>query len=117
MNITISGAGYVGVSNALLLAQKNDVIVFDISSEKVALLNSSKAPFKDSVIETFLTNKELNFSPLREFSNVEFVRTTEDFKFVLLRLSEESNVVKTKEKFFWIDQELPRWRDLLKRVG
>jgi UDPglucose 6-dehydrogenase len=60
MNITISGAGYVGISNALLLSQKNDVIAFDISSERVAMLNSSESPINDNEIETFLKNKELN---------------------------------------------------------
>ena len=60
MNITISGAGYVGISNALLLSQKNDVIAFDISSERVAMLNSCESPINDNEIETFLKNKELN---------------------------------------------------------
>jgi len=60
MNITISGAGYVGISNALLLSQKNDVIAFDISSERVAMLNSSESPINDNEIEIFLKNKELN---------------------------------------------------------
>ena len=61
MNITISGAGYVGISNALLLAQKNNVIAFDISSERVDLLNSSKSPIDDTEIEDFFKNKVLNF--------------------------------------------------------
>ena len=61
MNITISGAGYVGMSNALLLAQKNDVIAFDISTERVDLLNSFKSPIDDTEIEAFLKNKALNF--------------------------------------------------------
>ena len=61
MNITISGAGYVGISNALLLAQKNNVIAFDISTERVDLLNSSKSPIDDKEIEDFLKNKVLNF--------------------------------------------------------
>ena len=61
MNITISGAGYVGISNALLLAQKNNVIAFDISTERVDLLNSSKSPIDDAEIEDFFKNKVLNF--------------------------------------------------------
>ena len=61
MNITISGAGYVGMSNALLLAQKNDVTAFDISTERVDLLNSFKSPIDDKEIEVFLKNKALNF--------------------------------------------------------
>lgn len=61
MNITISGAGYVGISIALLLAQKNDVTAFDISSERVEMLNSSISPIEDKDIELFLNNKSLNF--------------------------------------------------------
>ena len=61
MNITISGAGYVGISNALLLAQKNNVIAFDVSTERVDLLNSSKSPFDDTEIQDFFKNKALNF--------------------------------------------------------
>ncbi|MDC0964544.1 nucleotide sugar dehydrogenase [Candidatus Pseudothioglobus singularis] len=61
MNITISGAGYVGISIALLLAQKNNVIAFDISTDRVDLLNSSKSPIDDAEIEDFFKNKVLNF--------------------------------------------------------
>ena len=66
MNITISGAGYVGLSNALLLSQKNNVLAFDISSQRVELLNSCKSPIKDREIEDFLKNKALNFRATNE---------------------------------------------------
>ena len=61
MNITISGVGYVGLSNALLLSQNNNVLAYDIDSEKVSMLNSGKSPIDDNEIETFLKNKNLNF--------------------------------------------------------
>ena len=47
MKIVVVGLGYVGLSNAILLAQKNDVIGVDISKERVDLINSRKAPIKD----------------------------------------------------------------------
>jgi UDPglucose 6-dehydrogenase len=56
MNITISGAGYVGISNAMLLSQKNNVIAYDISQERVDLLNSGKSPISDKEIDDFLIN-------------------------------------------------------------
>ncbi|OBU14740.1 UDP-glucose 6-dehydrogenase [Photobacterium aquimaris] len=61
MKITIAGTGYVGLSNAMLLAQNNDVIAVDIIEEKVNLLNNKKSPIVDREIEYFLENKDLSF--------------------------------------------------------
>ena len=61
MNITIAGTGYVGLSNAMLLAQYNEVIAIDIIKEKVDLLKNKKSPIADVEIEDFLQNKALNF--------------------------------------------------------
>jgi len=61
MNITIAGTGYVGLSNAMLLAQKNNVIALDIVVERVELLNQKKSPIVDAEIEDFLDKKDLNF--------------------------------------------------------
>ena len=62
MKITIVGTGYVGLSNAMLLAQHNQVIALDIVEEKVELLNAGKSPIIDTEIEAFLKNKDLQFS-------------------------------------------------------
>ena len=61
MKIAIAGNGYVGLSNAILLAQYNQVVSLDIVPEKVALLNQKKSPIKDKEIEDYLANKPLNF--------------------------------------------------------
>lgn len=61
MKIAIAGTGYVGLSLAVLLAQKNEVVALDIVAEKVALLNQKKSPIVDHEIEDFLANKTLNF--------------------------------------------------------
>lgn len=60
MKIAIAGTGYVGLSNAILLAQHNEVIALDIVSEKVELLNQKKSPIEDKEIEAYLANKPLN---------------------------------------------------------
>jgi len=60
MNITVSGIGYVGLSNALLLAQNHKVIALDISLEKVEMLNNGKSPLADSGAVDFLKTKTLS---------------------------------------------------------
>ncbi len=61
MKIAVAGTGYVGLSNAMLLAQHHDVIAVDIVPEKVELLNNRQSPIADVEIEGFLVNKSLNF--------------------------------------------------------
>lgn len=60
MKITVSGIGYVGLSNAVLLAQHNEVVAFDISEEKVFAINARRSPIVDRDAEEFLTNRQLN---------------------------------------------------------
>jgi UDPglucose 6-dehydrogenase len=61
MKIAIAGAGYVGLSNGVLLAQHNEVVCLDIVAEKVAMFNRQKSPIEDAEIEDFLKHKLLNF--------------------------------------------------------
>ncbi|MUK92256.1 nucleotide sugar dehydrogenase [Aliivibrio fischeri] len=77
MKIAIAGTGYVGLSNAMLLAQHNDVIAVDIIEEKVNLLNDKLSPIVDAEIADFLNNKELSFSATLDkelaYKNADFV--------------------------------------------
>ena len=69
MKIAIAGTGYVGLSNAILLAQHNEVVAVDIIQEKVDMINRKISPIVDKEIEDYLANKDLNL-----------VATTDAFK-------------------------------------
>lgn len=77
MKIAIAGTGYVGLSNAMLLAQHNEVVAVDIIEEKIALLNDKSSPIADTEIEDFLANKKLNFTATLDkhaaYKDAEFV--------------------------------------------
>lgn len=60
MKIAIAGLGYVGLSNAVLLAQHNEVVAIDIATDKVAMLNRKQSPIEDAEIEDYLQHCQLN---------------------------------------------------------
>ena len=77
MNITIAGTGYVGLSNAVLLAQHNKVIALDIIQAKVDLINDRQSPIEDSEIERYLAEKPLDLKASLDkeeaYRNADFV--------------------------------------------
>ncbi|MFM5248171.1 nucleotide sugar dehydrogenase [Aeromonas caviae] len=77
MNITIAGTGYVGLSNAVLLAQHHQVIALDVVPEKVELINRRQSPIADKELEAYLANKPLNLKAtldkLEAYEAAEFV--------------------------------------------
>lgn len=77
MKITVAGAGYVGLSNAILLAQRNEVIAIDVIQEKVDMINDRISPIVDKEIEDYLKNKELNLvattDPYKAYKDAEYV--------------------------------------------
>ncbi|MDA9666183.1 nucleotide sugar dehydrogenase [bacterium] len=69
MKIVVVGLGYVGISNAVLLAQQNEVIGVDISQEKVDLLNDRKSPIVDEGLLEFLSVTDLNFRATKDITS------------------------------------------------
>jgi len=77
LKIAVAGTGYVGLSNAMLLAQHNHVVAFDIVPEKVFMLNYKRSPIEDKEITEFLNQESLNFKatldPQEAYANADFV--------------------------------------------
>ena len=79
MKFVVAGLGYVGLSNAILLAQHNTVIALDTNPEKVNLINQRKSPIIDSEIEDFFANKDLDL-----FATLDKKRAYQDANFVIV---------------------------------
>ena len=77
MKIAVVGTGYVGISNAILLAQRNEVVALDIDAHKVDLINARQSPIVDPEIEDYLANKPLNLASTTDkqtaYSGADFV--------------------------------------------
>ena len=77
MKIAVAGTGYVGLSNAVLLAQDNEVVALDVVQEKTDLINAKQSPIEDLEIQEFLANRELNLIATTDrelaYRNADFV--------------------------------------------
>lgn len=79
MKITVAGTGYVGLSLAVLLSQKNEVTALDVIPEKVEMINNKKSPIKDEYIEKYLKEKELNLK-----ATIDYKEALKDADFVII---------------------------------
>ena len=79
MKIAVVGIGYVGLSNAILLAQHNEVVLVDIVKDKIDQINSRKSPIVDALISDYLQNKNLNLSATADLS-----AACKDAKYILI---------------------------------
>lgn len=79
MKIAVAGTGYVGLSNAILLAQNNEVVAIDILQEKVDMINNKKSPIIDKEIEEYLATKELNL-----WATTDYESAVKDAEYVII---------------------------------
>ena len=70
MKIAVAGTGYVGLSNAILLAQNNEVYAVDIMQQKVSMINEKKSPIVDKEIQEYLSSKKLNLTATTDGESV-----------------------------------------------
>jgi len=101
MKIAIAGIGYVGLSNAVLLSQKYEVLAFDINSKRVAQINNRISPIIDTEIEDYLANKKLNLS-----ATLDKYKAFEDSDYIIIatptNYDEDTNYFNTESVEFLI---------------
>jgi UDPglucose 6-dehydrogenase len=86
MKIAVIGIGYVGLSNAVLLAQHNEVVAVDISEERVALVNARRSPIEDTELQDYLANK-----PLSLHATTDLAAAVEGASFVIVATPTDYN--------------------------
>ncbi len=91
MQITITGTGYVGLSNAVLLSQHHQVIALDVVPEKIEQINQRQSPIADQELEDYLANKPLNLR-----ATLDKVEAYQDAEFVIIATPTDYDP-KTKE--------------------
>ena len=79
MKIAVAGTGYVGLSIACLLSQRNEVVALDVIQEKVDMINNGKSPIRDKEIEDFLSNKKLDLK-----ATLDYKEAFKDAKFIII---------------------------------
>ena len=79
MKIAVAGTGYVGLSIATLLSQKNEVVALDIIPKKVEMINKRKSPIRDEYIEKYFENKKLNLK-----ATLDYKEAFENAKFIII---------------------------------
>ena len=78
MKILVLGLGYVGTANAVLLSQHNDVVCYDLNSDRIKLINDKKSPIEDKEANEYLSQKNLNLEGVSKFPS------QNDFDFVVI---------------------------------
>ena len=91
MKIVVVGLGYVGLSNAVLLAQHNEVIGVDISQHRVDKLNARESPIIDAELSQYLANKDLNL-----LASTDLQTSVEDADYVIIATPTNFNEQKTR---------------------
>lgn len=108
MKIAVAGTGYVGLSNAILLAQHNEVYAVDIMQEKVDLINNKKSPIVDKEIEEYLASKKLNLT-----ATTDGIKAYKDADFIIISTPTNYDT----EKNFFDTSSIDAVMKLVKKSG